>query len=274
MNADRRTRARPASLPWPPQPPAPQDDDIAAIVKQLRAHLHASEHYALPEQRANFRQKMSALLDALEQRLAHLGQGAAAGDRAAMLRLRQEQAAWVTKFVMDASRQVRELTGGGFADVKAPFHEMSASAQRAQRRISLQIADDPAEIERTLYWMAEQGDEDDLFALRAAMRSALYSRGEIATLAVRAEKEIARRVYDPQRVAEVGEAAYLRRRDEWDRQYADKTIAVAHGEVVAYHSEKGEVLRRLFALQKEHGLFRAYVVEIGASVLDCDRARL
>lgn len=266
MKATHRPQSPPAPSPWP-QPPARQDD-IAGIVRQLRAHLRESEHAAQPQQQEQFRRKMDALLDQLERRLAAIAHGPG-DDRTDLLRRQREQAISVWQSIEYVSGQMREFTGDRNAPVLQSFRMLRTTAQRAQRKISLQIANDPDEIEATLRWMAGMGDEDDLFLLRAVMRTAPYTQKETASLAARAEKEIVQNVYDPEEVAKRGEAAYLRHQEEWDSHYAGETIAIVRDAVVAHHRDPGKVAHQLLALQREHGLFRAYLVEIGARVFEC-----
>lgn len=270
MNAERRERAGRAAAFGPPHA-APGEHDAASILKQLRAEVRRLDRYVEPERRAQFRREMDALLNTHERRLHDAEAGTVDKNGKTALRRARQRVELMEQSIVDVSRQVKQFTGDGFAAVKEPLHRLHASAEHERRRLTLQIADNPAEVQSTLHWLAERGDEDDLYRLRAAVRARPYADAALARLAAQVEKRLVQRVYDPQWVAQAGEATYLRHRAEWDVEYAGEHIAIARGGVVAHSRDKGEVMRALLALQKEHGLFRAYVVQIGAPVLDCSR---
>jgi len=73
---------------------------------------------------------------------------------------------------------------------------------------------------------------------------------------------------DPSETLREGEAAYQKHKKTWDREYAGKFIAIHDGKVVAADCEKGRLLEKLIKIQQQEGRFRAYIVQVGASVIE------
>ncbi len=114
--------------------------------------------------------------------------------------------------------------------------------------------------------MAEQGDMDDLDLLHQVRANPPYNSAEIQRLFEVAEERICDGVYDPQTVVDREEAAYQEHRQEWDEKYQGEFIAVHRGQVIDHDTGEDRLVQRLDQKQRETGLFRAYIVHIGAPV--------
>jgi len=138
--------------------------------------------------------------------------------------------------------------------------------QRIKRRLDLRYPSSLDDFIGALYWMAEQGDIDDLEELRRVRADPPYDSEEIRRLFATAEERIHDRVYDPQTVVDREEAAYQEHRQEWDEKYKSEFIAIHRGQVIDHDTDKYRLIQRLDQKQRETGRFSAYIVQIGAPV--------
>lgn len=172
----------------------------------------------------------------------------------------------ITGYISSLHKWVRSSSSVDSTGV-AELRRIRAEWERIVRRLALQQPVDQEDFEETLRWMLGRGDVEELDLLRAVRANPPFVSETISRLFERADENICRRVYDAVRVAEEGEQAYQRSRQEWDRRYSGQYIAIHRGQVEDTDSDKRRLLQRLADRQRATGPFRAYIVQIGAPVI-------
>jgi hypothetical protein len=171
----------------------------------------------------------------------------------------------ITGYISSLHKWVRSSSSAESAGT-VELRKIRAEWERIVRRLALQQPVDQEDFEETLRWVLGRGDVEELDLLRAVRANPPFVSETISRLFERADENICRRVYDAVRVAEEGEQAYQRGRQEWDRRYAGQYIAIHRGQVEDVDSDKRCLMWRLAQKQQATGPFRAYIVQIGAPV--------
>jgi hypothetical protein len=201
------------------------------LIEQL---ISEAEKYEAPENRPDFRRRITLDLD---------------------------------EYVLELMNKALACSNGGRKKLKETWRELRARVEITKRRRELIHPSSAKEFEATLRWMAERGDEEDLIQLRELKHHRPYTSRDIEQLLELAEERIAVRVEDPHYVLRKGEEIYQRNKKEWDRQYVGQFIAIHQGQVVDSDQDKTKLVDRLMKAQEKKGPFRAYVVEMGAPQL-------
>jgi hypothetical protein len=149
----------------------------------------------------------------------------------------------------------------------AGFLRLRAKAKALKREFQLESPQTQQGFEAALMWIAENGEKEHLEKLRQIKKAPPYSSETIKRLFEIAEERISERVNDFEYVLRKGEEAYQRNRQGWEQQYADQFIALYRGEVIASDRNKSRLIEKIIKKQREEGPFRAFIVEVGASVL-------
>lgn len=148
----------------------------------------------------------------------------------------------------------------------APLKDLSALFEKAEaleRRAELVVPESLENFLANLWWMIEQGVEEDLDALRRIKDNLPYTSEDIDELMKCAEQRILERVNDPDYVAQSGEVAYRMFRERWQKEYAAQFIAIHRRQVVASAPTEEELWPKLREARKERGPFRAYIIKVG-----------
>jgi hypothetical protein len=245
--------------------------ELKALIAQMRALLQDAVNHIRPEQRTEFEMKLKSLLAALDEIWAQYA------DELASSPTRKR---WETerKLLGDLDRQVniwgklvRQASNGGWQEIKGEWHAMSGAVEQKERQRAFATTTDAAEFMQELWWMTEATacDRENLLLVREARRARRFDSDKITRQLVRTDEAITQRLYEPAVVCEREEAAYQQQRAAWDRKHRGQHIAVHWGEVIAAHADRAELIEMLRMQQAEHGPIRAYIVQIGAPVLNC-----
>jgi hypothetical protein len=141
-------------------------------------------------------------------------------------------------------------------------------AERRDRRLELFRPYDASVFIEALWWMIQQGMEEDLDAVRQIKDAPPFESEDISQLLRIADQEIEARINDPSHVMSQGEAALRLHSEQWEREYHGEFVAIYRGTVVAHAANKADLTREIATVQREKGQFRAFIVEIGAAALE------
>ena len=143
------------------------------------------------------------------------------------------------------------------------FSTLFEKAEAVERRAELFLPESRENFIANLWWMIEQGVEEDLYALRRLKKNLPYQDEDIDEFMRIADERILKRVNDPDYVLKNGEDAYRSNQKMWDEEYADQFIAVYGRRVVAHAATEDELWPKLKQVQNERGPFRAYIIKVG-----------
>ena len=183
---------------------------------------------------------------------------------------KREVAEVLTQCIQVLLEKTREYSNGGWEKVEQDWRALRAQVaalEREARRFELASPASREDFQGTLYWMGEQGEEEDLAALRVIERQPPFALSEeMRRYLKNAQDDIEKRVYRPSYVLEQGEAAYHAHKQEWEQQYWGQHIAIHAGEVIEHDADRDRLVEKIIKRQKEEGRFRAYLVHVGAPV--------
>jgi len=159
----------------------------------------------------------------------------------------------------------------GWQDVRARAEafEKGVREEREKRVQELGNPDSEEDFRANLFWIVERGQEDDLKLLQRLKQDPPYTSDEIVQLLDLAMQRIRERTRQrddsPTAVQRQGEGAYGLHKEEWDRRYAGRYIAIYQGEVIASDTKKIKLMEKIVRKQREEGPFRACVMKIESS---------
>jgi len=168
---------------------------------------------------------------------------------------------------MDLNRKSNKyVTSESRNDLK---HQILYQAEAVTRNFQLTHPASEEEFKATLWWIIECGTENDLALLRELKENPPYASDEIHKLLDIAMQRIRERTSQkddpPAAVLRKDEEAYQLHKEEWDRRYAGRYIAIYQGEVIASDAKKTKLTEKIFKKQREKGPFRACVIKIESS---------
>jgi hypothetical protein len=183
---------------------------------------------------------------------------------------RCEVAEIIRQYIQALLEKTRQYSNMEWNKVEQDWSALRAqivALEREERRLDLSAPASPEAFQATLFWMGEQGEEQDLAALRAIERQPPFVSEEILRTLKNAQEDIDKRVYRPTYVLRQGEAAYAAHKQEWEQQYWGQHIAIHAGEIIEHDTDKNHLEEKLIKKQLEEGRFRAHVIHVGAPVL-------
>jgi len=242
------------------------ETDLGAFVTTARSLLRAGDQFILPEKQSAFRQQ--APVQELDLILRSLEQADRTLPPEQKIAVERQVTPDLPGLVEIVSKHYRASTNGSWLKAREGWIELHTICLRRQRRLELEYPRDEDAFVKTLQWMAERGGEAELDLLRHVAQTPRFAAPLTLRLLVKADAAMTRRVYDPTRVTQAGEEAYQRHRSAWDAQHAGEFIAIHRGQLVAHSADKMVLYAELTRQQQQQGVFRAYVVEIGAPVLE------
>jgi hypothetical protein len=219
-------------------------DDVFRLIK-------ASEETADPDRRGRFREVVaSELVSAKRDLIDTIGKGA---------------------FLTHGTR---------WRTIGREWLLLRKQTEHLQRRLAIQNPASAAELEANLRWMAELGEPSDLELLESIRRTPPFVGPEIAELANTAIARVRERAGQTSSRDDVAELvqeahqAYEHNRVMWEQKYPHHHIAFYAGQIVDADLDKDKLVARLFQTQREHGPFRACIIEVGAPPLTARGPRI
>jgi hypothetical protein len=155
----------------------------------------------------------------------------------------------------------------GSATAKDILKQLKEKAEAVERRLELVIPTSLENFKANLWWIIEQGVEEDLDLLRRIKKNLPYDSEDVQQLVEMAEHRIRERVNAPDRVIEKGEEAYQLHKAEWEAEFSGHYIAIYRGELIGNATTKSELFRQINEAQKQSGPLRAYIIKLGAPQL-------
>src|SRR6185437_7447822 len=150
--------------------------------------------------------------------------------------------------------------------LKTTLGRLRMKAEAAERRLELVFPESLENFMANLWWMTEQGVDEDLDVLQRIKDNNPYPTRDVEDLLAIAQSTIRKRVNDPDYVVKNGEEAYELHKDEWLQKFPGEFVAIHRRQVVAHAPTKKELWPLLKEAQKERGPFRAYVVKVGEPI--------
>lgn len=245
--------------------------ELQVLIEEMRGLLQRAVQYVQPEKRREFEATIQASLAALDEIMARYAVELASPSPHARWETERKLLGDLDRHVNIWGKIVRQASNGGWQAIKGEWHAMSGVVEQKERQRAFATTTDPAEFLQQLWWMTEATacDRENLPLVRQARRAPPFRSDEILKQLARTDEAITQRLYDPAAVCEREEAAYHQKRAAWDHEHRGQYIAVHWGEVIAAHSDRAELIEMLRRQQAEHGALRAYIVQIGAPVLNC-----
>ena len=255
-------------------PPEHDSRQLRELIHEIRNAFDQAIEHVRSDMRDEIRQSLNEYLSQLDAAVARY-EDAIGGDP--VWRLRENEFA-IYFAALDKwqylGRRVARVSNGGWNHVEPLWSEIRDTIEHRERELTFQTTSDVAEICKQLYWMAErpEGNFKHLFLVRDARRGRLGQLDDISRLLRTTEDKIYTKLYKSRAVVDREEAAYQKRAEEWKRLYSGQFIAVHRGEVIASQRGYSGMLEQLHEYQTVHGPISAYVIQVGAPLLDCQPA--
>lgn len=161
------------------------------------------------------------------------------------------------------SEAMETFVSGHGAVLREVFSTLLEKAEAVERRAELFLPESRENFMANLWWMTEQGMEEDLYAVRRLKASPPYWDDDIEEIMKIAEERILKRVNEPDYVVKNGEDAYRNNQKRWDDEYEGQFIAIYGRRVVANAATEDELWPKVKEAQNERGPFRAYIIKVG-----------
>lgn len=254
--------------------PAPILYDPIQVVPDLGASIEKSARYIPQEKRQEFKLEVESKLNKFKESLI---QGAEKYIEPG------KQKHFREFFKIQFTRALEECIKSLFNDVlanstsnelgvrhlKEIWEGLNLRIETMSRRLDLISPSTPEDFMAALWWVAEQGTEEDLKLLREVRSNLPYDDADIIKLLGIVEEKLAEKVDDPEYVVRKGEEAYQRNKEEWDSLYEGKYIAIHKGAVLYADADESSLIKTVIEEQKrQQKMFRVYIVEVGAPVLN------
>jgi hypothetical protein len=168
--------------------------------------------------------------------------------------------------------ETKACYNGGWAVAKPEWRQLLEQAQALVRDCELAVPTSSENLQANLRWMVEHGRENNLPLLKELQKNPPYHSDIISTLIDMAIQQIEHRSKAIEAVDSLatamrkGEEAYHQHKDEWDKTYAGKYIAIHQGEVICSNTDKRQLMRGIIKQQREKGPFRACVLKIHSQI--------
>jgi hypothetical protein len=174
----------------------------------------------------------------------------------------------VSAYITELYRQSVAPGKAGNDRLKKLRDTASERVEALERRLDLFIAASEEDFVKTLWWMSENGLEEELDLLRQIRKNPPYSSQRVEYLLDIAEQRSFERINEPRYVMSKGLQAYRLNKTEWERVYHNQVIALNRGRVVAHAPTREELMKQVARVQKTEGSFRPYIVEVGSPDLE------
>ncbi|MFQ5603008.1 MAG: hypothetical protein ACE5HS_07035 [bacterium] len=99
--------------------------------------------------------------------------------------------------LIELSKEAYSCSNGGWPKIKKKWHERVTISENMERRLTLFSPKTEQNLRTTLWWMAEQGEEEDLELIKKLKINPPYSSKEIQRLLKIAEQQIIERLNRP-----------------------------------------------------------------------------
>ena len=146
--------------------------------------------------------------------------------------------------------------------------------ERLEMRLDLLSPESEQQFRAALWWMAEQGIEEDLKVLKRIRELAGHLHKDPDNLIEMADERIRVRENDPHRLVRRGEAVYQQNEVKWRKEYGGSYIAIRGGKIIDSDPDESKLLRRMNRARQTDGRFRAYIRKVGRSVLEARGPRI
>lgn len=236
----------------------------------LGASIEKSDKYIPQERKLEFKLEVESKLNGLMEDLLWGVEQFVAPDENKKFRefFKIQFTRALEKCIKSLFNDVLSKSDGDLKDVKDIWEGLNLKIEKMSRRLELNSPTNPEAFKQALWWLAEQGTEEDLRLVREISKNPPYGGDDIANLLCTVEGKLAEKVDDPEHVVRRGEEAYQHNKDEWDGLYQGKYIAIHRGEVMFADADESSLIRRVIQEQKrQRRAFRVYIVEVGAPVL-------
>ncbi len=135
---------------------------LKGYIKDLSKLLVETKKYVVPEKKQEFEFRAASTLD---------------------------------NFIEVLSKEANNCSNGGWSKIVGKWHELPAKYKTIKRRYILLNPPSEEDFIASLWWMIEQGGEEDLALIREVKKNPRYSSKDIKILLEMAEQRISERVY-------------------------------------------------------------------------------
>jgi len=166
----------------------------ADIFKATRCLVEEGDKYVVPEKRQEFEHRVALTQSDFIERLFKGIDKYVIPEKKLEFEL---QTAWeVANLIETLSKEAKIHSNGGWAKIEEEWLELRARAEILKRRLKLLNPSSQQDFEATLWWMVEQGVEEDLDLLQQVKKAPLHTSENIARLLELAVQWISERVHD------------------------------------------------------------------------------
>lgn len=124
------------------------------------------------------------------------------------------------KIINGIAKDAKECSNGEWIEIKQIVQKKLDHVVALRRREDLINPSNYEDFEASIWWMSEQGKEEDLELIHKIKKAPPYTTSDINQLLEIAEQRISERMADPNYVLKKEEKAYQQNKKEWDKKNA------------------------------------------------------
>ena len=150
--------------------------------------------------------------------------------------------------------------------VRQRFDQIYIFLNRLHYLTNLMQPPDKEDFKSSLYWISENGTEDTLNTLVDIYQNPPFSDSATADLIYHSGCNLAKKIFEPDRIVEEGEQTYLAHRGEWDKVYSNKYIAISRDKVIADATTRKSLNNKISELRGPFNGRLFYIVKVGQPI--------